>query len=178
MSRRRRASKGQDVPVASLAHACTGRARLCFSEKRGERQFFEALCDETVKLPGVKQVEARPLTGSLIVSHEGSTEELILAARFACVFDAHDAPPAPEPSIEFESWKKWLDHALHEVGGPAASANSLAAFAFFLVALRQVARGQTLPPATTALYYGISILLASHGKGSSWPGPSGPQSGN
>jgi hypothetical protein len=144
-----------------MAHNCASRVRLSFSGKKGDKPFFEALCDEVVKLPGVIEAEGRVLTGSLVIKHEGSCEELLHAARFAGVFDVHEEPPAPEPGAEFEAWRQILDGAVKQVGGKGASIGTMAAIAFFSMALAQAARGQMMPPAATALWYAISLLMAS-----------------
>lgn len=161
MSRRKKGDNGGSVPTGILAHSCASRMRLSFPDKKGDRKFFEALCDQVVQLPGVKEAEGRVLTGSLIVSHDDSSEALVNAARYAGIFDTHEEPPAPAPGGEFEAWKKWADEALKYLGGPGASVSSMASLAFFLMAVTQLARGQTMPPAATALWYAISLLLAS-----------------
>jgi hypothetical protein len=119
------------------------------------------------KLAGVRQVEARPATGSLIVTHEGSGEDLIDAARLAGLFLVEELAESYAPSLEAVAWKERLDQFLKQTVGGGIDLPTIAAFAFFAMALRQTAVGRIMPPAATALWYGLSLLLM---KGAA-PGP-------
>jgi hypothetical protein len=111
------------------------------------------------ELPGVHGVEARPLTGSVIIAHDGSTEGLIHAAGDARVFEVREPPPQPGPVAEALAWKDWADRSLRDAVGPGVDLRTIAAFAFIAMALRQLAAGSIMPPAATALWYGLSLLL-------------------
>ncbi len=112
------------------------------------------------KLSGVQQVEARPATGSLIVTHDGSSDDLIAAAKLAGLFLVEEIAESYAPGFEVLAWKERIDSFLKGTFGSGLDLRAVAAFAFIAMALRQLAAGNVMPPAATALWYGLSILLA------------------
>jgi hypothetical protein len=120
---------------------------------------FARLRDAVAKMSGVKSVEARPATGSLIVAHDSSTDDLIAVARDAGVFLVEEVAEAYAPSFEAAALKTRIDTFLKETLGKGFDVRSVAAFAFIAMALRQLAAGRIMPPAATALWYGLSLLL-------------------
>ena len=82
VSDRKRARRQKPSEAAELAHKCVGRTRLVLRDRKGERAFFEQLCDDVLALPGVTEVEGRTLTGSLIITHpDMGGADVIAAAR-------------------------------------------------------------------------------------------------
>jgi hypothetical protein len=76
------------------------------------------------------------------------------------VFAVGEPQPPPDPLAEVKAWKDWADLSLRDAIGPGVNLRTLAAFAFIAMAMRQLAAGSILPPAATALWYGLSLLLA------------------
>jgi hypothetical protein len=159
-AREARSGKAGSLPAARIAHACPSRTRLSFPDLKGKADPLKDLCDAAVKLAGVKQVEARPRTGSLIVTHDGSTEGLVASAELAGLFYLEEAAEEYAPSFEARAWKTSIDGFLEETFGKGIDLSAVAAFTFFAIALRQLAAGQVMPPAATAFWYGLSILFA------------------
>lgn len=161
MSQRKAARSGEatPLPVARIAHACPSRTRLQFPGLKGRSEPFKSLCDAVAKLSDVRQVEARPATGSLIVSHDSSTEDLIAAVNLAGLFLVEETAETHAPGFEAQLWKKRIDAFLKDTFGSALDLRAVAAFAFIAMALRQLAAGNVMPPAATALWYGLTILL-------------------
>jgi hypothetical protein len=117
------------------------------------------LADAVAKLSGVRQVEARPATGSLIVTHDGSAKDLIEAAKLAGLFLVEAFAETYVPDFEAAASIGRLDQFLKETIGGGIDLLTIAAFAFFAMALRQAAAGRIMPPAATAVWYGLSLLL-------------------
>ena len=113
MSRKADTSEAPRIGLARIAHSCPSRTRLSFPDLKGRPAELAALCDRALKLKGVRQVEGRPLTGSLILTHDGSPEDIVRSARKAAVFDAEDAPEcaAEEHQIHADAraWQVWID---------------------------------------------------------------------
>lgn len=107
----------------------------------------------------MQRVEARPATGSLIVTHEGTSDSLIAAAQVAGVFLVEDITETYAPSFEAAVWKERFDRFLKDTVGGGIDVPTVAAFVFIAMALRQIAAGRIMPPAATALWYGLSLLL-------------------
>ncbi len=159
MSDRKRARRRKPDVVAELAHMCSGRTRLVVRERKGERAFFEQLCDAVLALEGITEVEGRTLTGSLIITHpdiEGV--DVITAVEAAGLLEVLPETPPRDPADEFGAWKNWLEEIVGQGSGRALSLNTITAIGFLLIALIQIQRGQQMPPAATALWYAISLL--------------------
>jgi hypothetical protein len=115
----------------------------------------------------VRELQGRPATGSLIVTHEGTTDDLIEAATTAGLFLVEEATEAHAPSFEAAAWKARADKFLKESFGSEIDLRTVTALAFFAMALRQLAAGSIMPPAATAFWYGFSILLGAGVAGAS-----------
>jgi hypothetical protein len=151
------------LPLGHIAHASSSRLRLSFPDLKGQYDSLEALCAAARRLDGVHSAEGRPLTGSVIIAHDGSPEDLVHAARKARVFDVQDVPEEqPGPVADAMAWKDWADRSLRDTIGPNVNLRTIAGVAFIAMAVRQLAAGSILPPAATALWYGMSLLLAAN----------------
>ena len=159
---RRRSGGGKlhELPVALIAHACAGRLRLSFPDRKEQRPFFEGICDAVLRLPGVTKVEGRPATGSLIITHEGSHAQLVEAARESGVLSAQGVEPSA-PRKETSDWQSLVEPLLKDLSTPSGAGRAAAIVALLGMALLQASRGQIMPPATTALWYALSLLLGS-----------------
>jgi len=125
-----------------------------------------------MKLKGVRQVDGRPLTGSLIVIHDGSADDLAHAARKAGLFDVKPtAAVEHEVHHDAQAWKETVDRTLGGLVGHGIDARAIGAFAFIAIALRQLASGHIMPPAATALWYAVNLIAPS-------APPGGPPDGN
>ncbi len=159
MSQRKKSGRVPEVPAGRIAHACAGRTRISFAAHKGDTATLTSLCDGVLGLPGVHLVEGRPATGSVIVSHEGTTEQLVEAAAAAHVFCAHELAAAQSDGSRQDGWQGMIEVAMNELGGSIGMARGGAALAFIAMAAVQASRGNVLPPATTALWYAASLLL-------------------
>jgi hypothetical protein len=65
---------------ALIEHQIPGRVRLKLGSKRGEVGFFESVVEVISKHPGVEELSADPLTGSIIIRHSGALEPILAAA--------------------------------------------------------------------------------------------------
>lgn len=126
---------------------------------KGRQAPLIALSEAISNLEGVQSVEVRPLTGSLIVNHDGAAADLMSAIADSQLLEICEISDEHEPSAEAKAWQEWLDRWMGDVGGKSLNLKSAAAFAFFAMALRQISAGRIMPPAATALWYGLSLLL-------------------
>jgi hypothetical protein len=72
---------------AFIQHQIPGRVRLKVGSKRGEIGFFEAIIEAMSKHPGVEELRADPLTGSVIIRHSGALEPILAVARQHQLFE-------------------------------------------------------------------------------------------
>jgi len=134
------------LPIAEVVHAMPGRTRLRIPARRGDGVFFAAMATGLSTLPGVRHVEVRPLTGSLVIEHGTPLERIGAAAREARLFMIGNAPPPPTEPAAIDP------KILVGVG--------LGAFAVW-----QILEGKILPPAVTLAWYAASLtgLLSNDG---------------
>jgi hypothetical protein len=128
------------LPLARIVHTIPGRARLRIDSRRGDGAFFAALATGLSIIPGVSRADVRPLTGSVLIEHNGPLERVIAAAAQKGLFVvarastvAAAAPPATfDPKV--------------------AMGVGLGVFALW-----QLAQGRVLPPAVTLAWYAANL---------------------
>jgi hypothetical protein len=143
---------------AYIAHSCRSRTRLTLPDLKGRTPELTQLCESALQLAGVHQVEGRPLTGSLIVTHDGTADEFARAARKAGLLHVKGDGDRHELHADARALKDSIDRALQEAVGHGIDARALGGFAFLAIALRQLATGQVMPPAATALWYALNLI--------------------
>ena len=129
------------LPAVELAHAISGRARLRIAEKRGDAAFFTMLATKLAALPGIFNVDARPLTGSIVIAHGPAITQIGERAAQAGLFRLVESPeeePVAWPELPID-------------------ARLAATIALGLVALWQLSRGRLFPPALTAAWYAAHL---------------------
>jgi hypothetical protein len=89
-----------ELPIATVAHAMRGRARLRLADMRGDEKFFAAAAEKLSAIPGVAEVVAAPLTGGLLVRHHAPLEAIGEAAREAGLFRLSCDRPAEAAPAE------------------------------------------------------------------------------
>ena len=146
------------APAARILHTCRSRTRLGIPDLKGDKDRLSRLCDAVLDLGPVQRVEARVLTGSLVVHHEGDAEKLREDLERAHLLKVLREPEQFDPISEAQAWSRHVNSLLQEFGGRGVSVWNLAALALFAVALRQLAAGNVLPPAATALWYALTLL--------------------
>ncbi len=124
------------LPLAQVAHAMPGRARLRIADRRGDAAYFASVSKALSAIAGVRAVEVAPMTGSVLIQHSGPLARIGVAAQDAQLFVIGEAPRAPRETAEFS-----IDPQV------------VAALALFAAALWQMSRERFLPPAITLLWY-------------------------
>jgi hypothetical protein len=77
-----------------VEHMIQGRIRLRFRSRRGDVAFFEQLVKLLSNLPAVEEIEANPETGSVLIRHKATPDELAFFAAQYSLFGGDDAPSA------------------------------------------------------------------------------------
>jgi len=109
-----------EIEGIKVVHALPGRVRLKVARVKGNPPLAREARERLAKVPGIRQVETRPDTGSLLIHYD--TEELfsltsleILSATLAEIF----------PEIEVVTLAAWLA-SLAEDSGPVAQTDAAA----------------------------------------------------
>jgi len=127
---------GENVDVE---HMMPGRIRLRFRSRRGETEFFQQLVTFLSEISLVDEVDANPLTGSVLIRHSASPEQIAFLAAQSGLLPAQDLSSAR--------------------GGPPArrearnGSSSPMAVGLFGLALLQVIRGRVLGSASEQFWH-------------------------
>jgi hypothetical protein len=134
------------LPTAEIVHTMPGRARLRIAERRGDTVFFASVATGLATISGIRKVDVRPLTGSIVIHHGPPLQRIGAIAEKAGLFVLVEAA-----AEELPQWP------VLPIDPRMAAAAGLG-----LVALWQLFEGRVFPPAVTAAWYAahLSGLLA------------------
>jgi len=150
-----------DLPTAEVAHRSAERLRLRFPRQRGDVDFFAKLERSALFVEGVLAATGRPGTGSLVIRHKSDFDTLANRLRAEGMCDVRTEPEDHRPEVEAHHLSDELDARLFQVSGGQLDLRAVGAFALVAMGILQIARGRVAVPATTALWYGLSLLLAN-----------------
>lgn len=146
-------------PQGRLAHLCDGRARFNFSEQRGDPTFFDAIEQNLSRIAGVKEIIARPVTGSVIVTFEVPADAFLASVKETGVLDILPNEPAPLLSALIREQARNFEAQAKLATNGAVDLPALAFLFFATLGVVQLARGRLDVPAFTAFWYAIDSLL-------------------
>ncbi|TLG77565.1 HMA2 domain-containing protein [Methylocystis sp. B8] len=128
------------LPLAQVAHAMPGRARLRIADRRGDAAYFASVSKALSAIAGVRAVEVAPMTGSVLIQHSGPLARIGVAAQEARLFVVGEAPQITRETAEIS-----IDPKI------------VAALALFAAALWQMSKERVWPPAITLLWYATRL---------------------
>jgi hypothetical protein len=109
---------------------------------------------------GVQRVEANPLTGGLLIMHDGSLEPILAHASARSLFYVDPTEPAgPPPAERLRRQLGELSRDLRQASDGAADLASLVFLVLLVAAIVQLLRGRMLAPAVTLLWYAAGTVL-------------------
>jgi hypothetical protein len=158
-------ARPEGLAAGVLAHSCAGRSRIEFAALKGCTETLETLRQGVLQISGVLDAQARPITGSLIVSHWGPSDYLLDEARRAGLFALAPDDGVEMPKIRASNLIRDLESRFAQGVGCGMSVRSIAALAFAAMGVMQIARGVIAPPAATALWSAAILLFAENGNG-------------
>jgi hypothetical protein len=133
------ATARETLPVATVAHSMEGRTRLRLSQMRGDEVFFANVAKRLAALDGVSRAEPAPLTGGLLIFHDGSLADIGAAAATAGLFRIDESPPIAEPAE------------------PKVSPRAAAAVALAAAAVWQIHKEKLFPSALTLAWHAATL---------------------
>lgn len=146
--------------LARVLHSIPGRARLRVEDLKGEGEALSRLRAALLETPGVHEVTVNPRTGSVLLEHTGSLEEVLREAEHGGALRL--ATDAPEPYFA------QLHRALLESDGELRRASrgkldleTLTFFGFLAGGLYQVTHGHALPAGVTLLRYAVEMVTGT-----------------
>ena len=147
------------LPIATIAHALNDRIRFRILSRRGNATYFARLEQAFAASEAVSHVETNPLTGSVLLYHNTSIDELADDALARGLFRVQ--PHVVLPNKGLDAAATWLDEADRRLRRASQETVDMQEFLFIgLVgaSIVQLLRGSILGPASTLLADAISIL--------------------
>lgn len=149
------------LPAANIHHSSPGRLRLkIFSRKNVQSWFTEA--EQTLhKKPGVSLVRGNHVTASLLITYDPTTSEaeLLEFCREQKLCDLSNTSTAVETVAEsIERLFAQGQTRLLDVSHEHLDLRSLSLMGLVSLAMLQLARGRTLPPALNLIWSAMQLL--------------------
>lgn len=149
-------------PRAYIVHRVPGRVRFKLVGHRRERSYFDQIEHRLKRLPAVKEVVSNPLTGSVLVKHEGEIADLATEAFGADIgelvdFVLHTPPLAHRIGSEMGE----IDRRIRSLSGDEIDLGTLASIALLAMAGLQLMRGGQPAAAVSLGWYATELLRRS-----------------
>jgi len=105
-----------------LVHAIPGRVRVKIAQLRDNPEFAREICQRLSGVRGIRQIEANPLTGSLLVLYD--LEEM---TSLESLFALSEIVTPLFPGLDMAQLEEWLGQSGNGPGAPASLASSIPA---------------------------------------------------
>jgi hypothetical protein len=144
------------LPVAALAHSARGRTRFRIAGKHRPEDLGE-IEERLRRAPGVEQVKASPVTGTILVQHRAPLHDVAEYAEREGIFRLDGSEPKPLRAAIGERFRA-LDGQISAVSGGTLDLEALALLTLLGVGSVSLLRGQIAVPAVTAFWYAAALL--------------------
>lgn len=145
------------VLAAELLHRCPGRLRLRIASLRHAPAQLEAVAERARGLPGVVEARANPLTTTLLLRHSSQDAHAPeLLRRLGVVLDEPSGTDELLTEVARQLAERQED--FRSATGLDLDGATLAFYTLLIIAIVQLARGNIMVPATTALWYAMSLV--------------------
>ncbi len=148
------------VPTAHIVHRLPRRLRLKVPEKRRDAEWLAEAAVQLERLPGVKRVEMRVVSGSLLIHHrvDAGLEGRLASVGLFHITNAHvGSPPVLDPILDglTRSQRK-----LKRRTGGRANLEVVLIVLLVSAAAVQALRGKIMVPAISLLWYAAQLAFA------------------
>lgn len=151
------------LPTAVMVHQLPGRLRLRVADRRRDTAYFEQLAQQLGQCPGVVEALVRPLTGSVLILHEGRDSDVIL--EYARVFNLFEVaqpvapalPAADRPGQVIRQRLRQVDRWMRHESRDQTDLRSVAFVGLLGAGIWQALRGNLLPAGATLLWYALAL---------------------
>jgi hypothetical protein len=163
----------ENHPSAYIKHQLPGRVRLKIPQKRGDFRYFDRIAELFTDCPGITQLQLNPPAASILICHGTETDFLNIAefAQTNGLFtlteqpeeETFSIPYLPIPTLTTTGLSR-VDESLLDFSQGRLDGRSLLFLALIGLAVRQMAKGNIMGPATTLLWYAFSLLKEENAK--------------
>ncbi len=151
------------IPEAHIVHRSSRRLRLKMPVKKYREDYLKALPEKLAGCPGISEIEINPVTGSVLVKHDGNTKDIIDFVRSKGIFTIKFSsvrPPSVHQSIT--SVYRNLDGLVQSFSNGSTNAGGLAFLGLIAFGAIQIGKGNFAAPAWyTVFWYAMNIFLKS-----------------
>jgi hypothetical protein len=166
-------TNNENHPSAYIKHQLPGRVRLKIPQKRGDFRYFDRIAELFTGCPGITQLQLNPSAASILVCHGTETDFLNIAefAQANGLFtiveppeeETFTIPYLPIPKLTSTGLNR-LDESLMDFSQGRLDGRSLLFLSLIGLAIRQMAKGHIMGPASTLLWYAFSLLKEENEK--------------
>ncbi len=153
------------VPTAHVVHRLRSRLRLKVPDKCRDADWLTKAATHLKQVPGVKQVDVRVPSGSLLIHHRtdpGLEQRLATTGLFHITGESIASPPVLDPIMDGISRSH---RRLERRTGGRANLPTVLIVLLVLAAFVQTLRGQIMPPAVSLLWYAASLAIVAKNGG-------------
>jgi hypothetical protein len=156
---------------AQRVHNLPGRTRFKIPERRGDHAFFDEISELLRKFPSVREVEANPVTASLLLHHSGDLDSEPMQAALNALAEIVELElSAPPVAKRLRADAAEVDQAIQRFTHGALDLSSATALGLLALAGVQLLRGQQPVVAVSLAWYATELLRrweepASRGRG-------------
>lgn len=149
------------IPTVYIAHQYKDRTRLRIPARRGNDAYFNHVGQLLAERDDVAYVETNFLTGSILLHHDASLDDLLHYAAERQLFALPTRTPAAVPVLEQASsnFDRLDCYIQHKTQGTLDLEGAVFT-SLVIAAIVQIFRGQTLGPASALLSYAAAILVS------------------
>ena len=149
-------------PRAYVVHHVHGRVRFRVPAERANHPFFAELVRRMRQLPSVKAVTADPVTGSVLVTHDGHLPDLVSAALGSDLGEFVDVVMGlPPVARRLRAEITTIDHGIREASDGELDLGTLVSLGLFALAAVQLVRGPHRAGAVSLGWYATELLRRS-----------------
>lgn len=133
------------IPDAVIAHASTGRLRIRIPSQKGNLTALKSLGDQLAACPGIISLEVNPGTGSILLLHQSTVQEIAEYARSRSLFSLDEQKSSRMPSAELrrnlgETFKS-VDRQIQNLTGGDMDLSGFAMAALVVTGTAQILTG-------------------------------------
>jgi len=150
------------IPAAVIAHSSSGRLRIRISSQRGNLTALKFQGDQLATCPGILSIEVNPGTGSILLLHQTTVQEIAEFARSRNLFSLKEQKGSRAPSAALRrnlgDTFKSADRSIQNLTGGDLDLNGFAVAALIVAGSAQILSGNAGPlPWSAAYWYAYNI---------------------
>ncbi|MFQ3573351.1 MAG: HMA2 domain-containing protein [Thermodesulfovibrionales bacterium] len=144
---------------AQICHQQPGRIRFRLLDKKGDRVYFEQIEQELLKIGGIDSVKSNHLTGSVLVLHRATTEDILQRIKAHGFFEIPEITKQTGTVTDAVRNSYYLlnDISKRYLGG--LDIHSIVLTSLIITGIYQILRGNVgLPVWYVAFWYAMTLV--------------------